>query len=293
MRGPFCFIMAPMRQYYFSALIALCCLVNVSCTTLSYERSSQADAIASEAGLTRIIVRTDPFALTAYYHLSALGKPINIYIEGDGYAWVTPSRPSGDPTPQNPVGLRLATQDRGANVVYLARPCQFTPEDENPACETFYWTDGRFSDEVVNSMDQAISYFAKKAGTSDIHLIGYSGGAAVAILITARRNDIRSLRTVAGNLDPETVNRHHGASALEGSLDPAVVASKTASIPQLHFVGGRDKVIPLETAEVFSQKMGESKCFQTKTIPSATHTDGWVENWSRMLGLPILCEEAR
>ena len=52
---------------------------------------------------------------------------VHVYIEGDGYAWATTTDPSDDPTPINPLALRLAAVDDAPNVLYLARPCQFRP----------------------------------------------------------------------------------------------------------------------------------------------------------------------
>lgn len=280
-----------MRKYPTVLLTIFCFLFSSCATNLTSQRRVNADGIASQAGFKKILVKTNPFILTTYERVQTPGGRIHIYIEGDGYAWVTATRPSGDPTPRDPVGLKLAAQDPFANVVYLARPCQFTPESENPACEPFYWTSGRFSEEVISSMDQAISDIVKKTQATGVDLIGYSGGAAVAILVAARRHDVQSLRTVAGNLDPEAVNRYHGASPLEGSLDPTKVASKIASLPQIHFIGGDDEVIPFSAVASFLNKMGSDRCFTTKTLPDATHTVGWVEHWDQLLSIPVACRE--
>lgn len=267
------------------------CFLMSACATSSPERATKAFTVAQQAGLQKEMVKAAPFALTAYARLSAPGKPIHIYIEGDGYAWVTRNRASGDPTPREPMMLSLAAEDPAPNVVYLARPCQYTPQEQNPKCEEFYWTGGRFSEEVVRSMDEAVSYFIGKTGAPGANLIGYSGGAAVAVLVAARRTDILSLRTIAGNLNPELVNRYHEVSPLDGSLDPMDVADKVASIPQLHFIGGDDELIPLETVSSFLKKMGDERCFRMKTVPDASHQDGWVEVWPEMLREPVVCRK--
>jgi len=255
------------------------------------ERLSTAFRIASGAGFEKEIVRTDTFLLTAYKRLTEPGKPLHIYIEGDGYAWVTRNRVSGDPTPREPMMLSLAAEDPASNVVYLARPCQYTPPSQNQKCREFYWTDGRFSEEVVRSMDQAVSYFVEKAKAPGVDLIGYSGGAAVAVLVAARRTDISSLRTIAGNLDPGLVNRYHEVSPLEGSLDPMEVAPQIASLPQLHFVGGDDETVPFEVVGSFLKQMGDERCFRIKTVPDASHKNGWVESWPQLLREPVVCNE--
>jgi pimeloyl-ACP methyl ester carboxylesterase len=271
-------------------LTAFCFLLS-ACAASSLERSAKAFAVAQQAGLQKEMVKAAPFTLTAYARLAVPGKPVHIYIEGDGYAWVTRNRVSGDPTPRQPMALSLAAADPAPNVVYLARPCQYTPQEQNPKCEEFYWTDGRFSEEVVRSIDEAVSYFIGKAHASGADLIGYSGGAAVAVLVAARRTDILSIRTLAGNLDPELVNRYHEVSPLGGSLDPMDVAEKVAAIPQLHFVGGDDTLIPLEAVSSFLKKMGDERCFRMRTVPDASHQDGWTESWPKLLQEPVLCKE--
>ena len=280
-----------MNIRHLTLLITLCFLA-ISCATISPDvRRANADKTASAAGFEKELVRTGPFVLTAYSRIMAPGKPVVFYIEGDGYAFVTPTRVSGDPTPREPVVLQLAAQDPSPNVVYLARPCQYTPEAMNPACKEFYWTDGRFSEEVVSATAQAITFFSKKADASEIELVGYSGGAAVAVLVAARRTDVLRLRTIAGNLDPGLVNSNHGILPLEGSLDPLDAASKIASIPQLHFIGGDDDVIPFEVLGTFSARLGRSPCFHFKTLPDATHAKGWTEAWSALVRLPVSCSE--
>ena len=270
--------------------IMVCCALLSACVSLSSERQFKADEIATSARLEKITVQTDPFVLTAYYRIKEPGKPIRVYIEGDGYARATQGRPSGDPTPRNPIGLGLASKDFSPNVVCLARPCQYDSKKLSPACREYYWTQGRFSEEVVNSMDQAISYFVKKADAPAVELVGYSGGAAVAVLVAGRRADIQSLRTAAGNLNPALVNEpHHATPFGEGSLNPMDVAPSLVRLPQIHFIGADDNIISPKVAESFFMKMKNGNCFQAKTLREASHEKGWVESWGRLLAWPPRC----
>lgn len=281
-----------MKNFHLSIpTLLILCLFLSGCVTSSPGRSEKANEIARTNGFDETIVRAQPFAIAAYSRIREPGKPVQIYIEGDGYAWVTRNRVSGDPTPRNPMLLSLAAEDPAPNVVYLARPCQYTPDEFRSGCREFFWTEGRFAEPVIASMDQAVGELMKKAQAASAHLIGYSGGAAVAILVAARRQDIASLRTIAGNLDPEVVNEYNGVSPLEGSLDPTVVAGKIAGLPQLHFLGGDDAIIPFAAAESFLKKMGDGRCFQTRTLPDATHDHGWKEAWPGLLALPVACRE--
>ena len=90
------------------------------------------------------------------------------------------------------------------NVAYLARPCQFMPMDRNPQCAVPYWTGKRYTPEVIASMNDAVDRLVARVPGQPVNLIGYSGGGAVAVLIAARRHDVATLRTVAGNLDANT-----------------------------------------------------------------------------------------
>ncbi len=257
------------------------------------ERLSAADTIAQGAGLHRSRIRTQPFLITAYSRVNEPGKDLHIYIEGDGYAWVTRNRVSGDPTPRRPVALELAAEDPALNVVYLARPCQYTPMEMNPACEDeAYWTDKRFSGEVMDSMDQAIDKFVKDTQSSGIHLIGYSGGGTVAAVVASRRADVKSLRTVAGNLDLEGFTEHHEVSPMaEGAMGPMSVAGPLKAIPQYHFTGSEDPIVPSFLAENFLGKSGNSSCVHIREVEGADHVNGWVEAWPKLLALPVDCTE--
>jgi hypothetical protein len=247
-----------------------------------------ADQIAADAGLSRSEVQTDLFRLVAYLRMLDPERPVHLYIEGDGLAWLSRSRLSADPTPQRAQGLELAAADRSANVVYLARPGQFIDHTRD-SCSSAYWSDRRFADEVIRSMNQALDALVPQASTRGIHLIGYSGGAAAAVLIADRRHDIASLRTIAGNLAVEAVNDHHRVSPMPESLDPISVASHLADLPQIHFIGAGDTVIPPFVAAAFVKQAGRDDCIRIVEMAGATHGDGWTANWAGLLSLSPRC----
>jgi pimeloyl-ACP methyl ester carboxylesterase len=243
-----------------------------------------ADRMARVHGLEKTFIRTRSFTLGAYLRCTAPGDPLNLYIEGDGAAWLSRTRLSGDPTPKSPLVLELAGIDPAANVAYLARPGQYAEPGVDPA----YWSDRRFSPEVVAALNEALDEAALRCRSGRIHLIGYSGGAALAVLIAAKRADVVSLRTVAGNLDPAALNRHHGVSPLDKtSLDPLEAAEKLQGLPQRHFVGSRDSVVPPFIARSFLGRAGSREFGQITVVDGATHAEGWRERWRALLGLPL------
>lgn len=261
--------------------------------TLSPNKVNQtAENIAQLNHFKKILIKTNPFTFTTFQKFEeAINQTLTIYIEGDGRTWITRSKLSNNPTPKNPLALKLAVLDNSPNVAYLARPCQYTPPMLNPACNPFIWSDQRFSETVIQSMNEAVEILKKSAKAKQIHLVGFSGGAAVAILIAARRTDITSLKTVAGDLEPTALSHYHQTSPLTGSLDPITVAHKLIDIPQQHFSGEKDKTVPPFIAATFVarlQKLG-SRCASQTIIQNATHHDGWEEIWPTLLLKPFLC----
>lgn len=238
-----------------------------------------ADTLATKAGMQRQLLHTDTFILTSYSRIANPDQPLVLYIEGDGRAWKNKTTPSFNPTPRRAIGLELAALDASANVAYLARPCQFTRND--PRCQTTYWTDKRFSPEVVDAMNEAISELTKHTPGQLVHLVGYSGGAAIAVLVAAQRKNIASLRSIAGNLDTNYFTQHHHVSPLTSSLNPLHVAPQLSALPQQHFIGTNDEIIPETISKHFMDALGKAECATLIHVPSANHTDGWAEYWQQ------------
>ena len=253
---------------------------------MSLDAKGHAQRLAQAAGLHEVLVRADPFVLTSFFRVSRIDQPIDIYIEGDGRAWLSRTQPSADPTPRRALALQLAVRDPAPNVVYLARPCQFTKDDR--LCNRDYWTGKRYSAEVIGAMDEAVSHYASLAPGQPINLIGYSGGGAVSILVAARRTDIASIRTVAGNLDVDEVVRLHGVTPMPASINPLSEARQVAGIPQIHFSGGLDTTVPPSIAARFAMVAGGS-CVQTRIIPGLKHEGNWPRLWPQMLAETVHC----
>lgn len=276
--------MCVMRSKVNSVLLITLVFFQTACATLF--RNADYNLIVQPAGFNKSFLKTKHFALTSYHRFNNPGEPLNIYIEGDGRAWISKTQLSDNPTPQNPLVLELVGIDPSANVAYLARPGQYT-EHGVPLCEPAYWSNKRFSEEVISSINEAIDQLCLKAKSKKINLIGYSGGAAIAVLVTARRTDVISLRTIAGNLDTEAVNRYNNVSPLSGSLNPIEVANRIKDIPQRHFIGAYDKVIPSTIAQAFVLQEGDKDYKRITIIEGATHTRGWRERWKELLSVPL------
>jgi len=265
-------------------------LVSACVTTPSPDARRQlADELAGSAGLRRTDLAAGEFALRGFLRTGRPGQPLTVYIEGDGFAWKTRHRLSDDPTPTDPLALRLALQDSAANLAYLARPCQYLTPEALARCAPDYWSGKRYAEEVIVATDAALTQLRARAQANGLHLVGYSGGAAVAALVAARRHDVLSLRTVAGNLDHAALTTRQGVTALEGSLNPIDQAPRLSALPQRHFVGGKDRIVPADIARGFVNRLDPSRCAVVEVLAPASHTEGWIENWPHLLAQAVAC----
>lgn len=232
-----------------------------------------ADSFAEQNGFTDHVAEGETFDVR--WFLRGGGEVLRVYIEGDGLAWLTPRRPSSDPTPREAAAFRLAASDAAPAVAYLARPCQFVEGDARRGCSPVFWTSARFSEPVIRDMDAALGRAKRASGASALELVGYSGGGAVALLTAARRNDVRFVVTVAGNLDHAFWTRLHRVSPLRGSLNPADFADRLRGIRQVHLAGGEDDVVPPAVAESYLRRLGEPDRVRLVVVPGADHSGGW------------------
>lgn len=270
----------------FLSILSVIILSGCATVPLVADRYKGADDIALTAGFDRSYIKSSDFTLTVYTRIDKPGDPVTIYIEGDGLAYRDRSRASIDPTPIDPVALELAAIDQSPNVAYIARPGQYC-RGEVPDCGQAHWTTKRFSEEVIRSVDETVSEIKRKAGGEELNLVGFSGGAAIACLIAARRGDIASIRTVAGNLDPNAVNAFHKVDKIKNLLNPMDVAQGLTGIPQRHFIGGRDKIIPPSIAHDFAKKSCDFRTSTITLVPEAEHNKGWAARWKDLLKLPL------
>ena len=247
-------------------------------------RRAQSAQVAGAAGWQRSNLDAGPFVLVAFAPPSLLtANTLTVYIEGDGLAWIDPSTPSFDPTPLNPLGLRLALRDPSGAAVYLARPCQFVAGDERRGCLQRYWTGQRFAPQVIDASNNAIEQLKQRFGARQLVLVGYSGGAAVAALVAARREDVVRLISVAGNLDHRTWSAEQRLSPLTGSLNPADAWTRLQSVSQVHFIGGQDRVLGASIVRAYAARFPSSAELRIQVMPAFDHECCWVEQWPELL----------
>ena len=262
------------------------CLLS-ACQSGIEKRIFTANNIAATAGLTKQEVPTGHFKLATYSRVLNPALPLRVYIEGDGFAWVNKFRLSNNPTPKEPLALTLAADDDYPNILYIARPCQYISLSSDPLCSPNYWSGSRFSPEVIESTNQVIDHFVERLHNQKTELIGFSGGGAVAVLVAAARDDVSLLRTVAGNLDHNALHTYHDVTQLDDSLNPIDAIDRVKNIPQIHFSGEKDTVVPPFIAKAFVDKINNSEqphaCAITAEQPGFTHHEGWLNKWRKLL----------
>ena len=267
-----------MRAWLFGILV-LITFVLAGCTRFSVEsRVENADLLAEQEAWEKQILHTEYFVIRSYvprFEKGVSGGPLTIYFEGDGLAWISRTKPSSNPTPINPLALSLAMKDQG-RAAYLGRPCQYVVDKH---CSAKYWTSERFAPEVVDSMNDAVSQLKAKMQASRLVLVGYSGGGAIAALVAARRGDVVSLITIAGNLDPQKWTQEMNVSPLIGSLNPADEWKRLMDIPQLHLVGEEDTSVPLFVAESYQSRFPQGKKPAIKVVEGFDHHCCWLKEW--------------
>lgn len=237
-------------------------------------------------GFDKQLVKGGDFWITTFQKIQDKSAPYVFYIEGDGLAFVNKYRISDNPTPRNQMLLKLAAVDKRPNVVYVARPCQYTPMNLNPKCDSSYWTRKRLSNDSVEAINDVIN---KVANSQKFSLVGFSGGGGVAVLVAARNRQVKDILTIAGNLDIKSFTDYHRVTPMVDSLNPIDFTEQTRMIPQWHISGGVDKVVPAFIADKFVQK-ASSSCVKQQIIPEASHNKGWEKVWEYIYTTPISCK---
>ena len=267
------------------ALLA-CASENQSSYSGNKSKTSEVFAIAQKANW--IIETVNPSTTNGFELLSARKSSFNktevltIYIEGDGHAWEK-SYPSLDPTQLDPIALRLALEQTEGAAAYLARPCQYIGVKTNVQCTSKVWTDQRFTPKAIDVLQGGINYLKQASGARQIVLIGYSGGGTLALLAATQRSDGIKIITVAGNLDTQAWLNYHHLPPMPDALNPADYISKTQSIPQFHFVGGRDEVTPPSIAYQYANQFSATMRPRVIEKPDYGHVCCWVEGWRALL----------
>ncbi len=237
----------------------------------------------------RFELEEEKFSLVGYVKRTSSSygeQEVHVYIEGDGKAWVSRSRISLDPTPINPLGLKLALQDPASTVIYLGRPCQFLAMEDTAKCSPHLWGKGRYEGKIVAAMSSAIDWVLldefRGGKPRKLVLFGYSGGGVMAALIAAQRNDIGKLVTIASPLDMDSWTKLHKVDPVTTGYTMKNLARQLSGIPQIHFAGASDKTVPPVIIKNFAA--GYSSQLLSIVIKDGfTHQCCWLDAWPEIL----------
>lgn len=128
-------------------------------------------------------------------------------------------------------------------------------EEDRQHCSKRYWTSARFGQEVIDSLNTATSQAKTACGAEKVVLVGFSGGGGAAALLSAKRQDVVFLGTVAGNLDTETWANLQGVSPLAESLNPIAVSICLSGIQAARWT----RLYHQKSARRFASQQGSSK----------------------------------
>lgn len=211
-------------------------------------------------------IQANDFKIASWQKISNPQSWYKVYIEGDGYAFNRYGQPTSDPTPRGTLMRELAFGDNNPNVIYLARPCQYVMSS---VCSQKYWTTARFAPEVILAEYDAIKQIV---GNSPVILVGFSGGAQVAGLVASAQSglNIKKIITIAGNLDHHAWTDFHNLPSLDESMNLENYHTQFMKIPQIHYAGSDDEVIPPLLIKNF---VGQNT--KVITVNGATHNTGW------------------
>lgn len=282
-----------MTQNIFRPLIVSLLLGSAALTACSVGaefREITAERIARPAFMVERRIAQNGMEFQLWERMHERFQPANIYIEGDGDPTYLNREITKDSTPENPVGLHLASRDNAENLGYISRPCMFRESPDAKECDPKFWSTRRYSPEVIAAYNATLDEMKARYDITEFNLICYDGGANVVAALAAQRQDIASIRTVAGNLNTDMVYSKTGQILDSDSVTAFGVAPQLAAVPQHHYIGIGDEVTPPAVYHSFRQQMGPSECVHYTVVQDADHERGWVEKWPELLKATTECE---
>jgi hypothetical protein len=230
---------------------------------------------AEELGFTATLVQGTSLSHVVFRPPGPAGRRVHVYLDSDGTPWLG-GVPANDPTPRRPLILGLMARDPEARL-YLGRPCYHGLANA-PGCSDALWTSARYSVRVVDSMAAALRRIVASEGIAEIVWFGYSGGGSLAVLLAPRFPESRAVVTVAANLDIEAWADGHRVPRLEDSLNPARQPPLSDRVVQIHYAGGRDRIVPVDVV-----RRGFAGTGRLVVLPDFDHVCCWETAWSAIL----------
>ncbi len=245
--------------------------------------SERFESSAKSLGLTSIEIIGEPFRHRIYLNRRTATQSdttpvVHVYLDGDGTPWEMKRWIAEDPTPRNPLILRLMAADKEPSIL-LGRPCYYGLHSTDK-CHNSLWTSKRYSTEVVESMATALRKWLTNSKTASVVLIGYSGGGTLATLLAPYFEHTSIVVTVAANLNTSAWSLHHGYLPLDASLNPIDAQPLPAKIKQIHLAGVNDDNVPALIIQSFSRRQANAVYLP---IDGFDHACCWADLWPDIL----------
>ncbi len=253
-------------------------IILISCSSFEI-RTNKAFNLAKEHNYNSTTEYTSEFPIQVFAQNHQTTHAI-IYFEGDGLV-LTSSGIAFNPTPTDPMALRLAIADqRSLTKIVINRPFHYF---DCTNCDNKYWTQARYSQEIITSIAEVIKKLQTKYEFKTFDIVAYSGGAAVAFLIATHfRENIKSIITFAGNVDPFAWCKFHETAPLTQSLNPLDNIDTLRTIPQKHFCGTADHNTTLAITQNFQKKL-ISNNVEIIIVEDFQHDSNWPNYWKTKL----------
>ncbi len=241
--------------------------------------NTESNKTVQEFGYATKLIQGLNFAHTVFENQKTKEESLlHIYLGGDGTPWFEGRYITDDPTPLNPVMLRLMELDKKP-AIYVSRPCYYQLKMPSN-CKKLLWTNERYSKVVIESMALVINKYIKQKKVSKVKLFGFSGGGTIAMLLAPHVSNVDTVVTLAGNLDIESWTIYHGYLPLSGSLNPAKQNPLPIGIKQIHFAAKSDKNIP---SFIIESVVSKQKNAEFILLPKADHNCCWAKLWPSLL----------
>ncbi len=235
--------------------------------------------LAERHGLRLEQVAGGPFVLPVLLQPGlAPQQPLHVYLEGDGRPWLHRER-AANPTGRGTVALELMLADPRPALL-LGRPCYHQQGQPPPPCEPGLWTEGRYSEPVLDALAAALQALIAEYQPAALVLVGYSGGGTLALLLAQRQTLPTTVITVASNLDTAAWTEHHRHLPLRDSLNPTLAIAPGAGFRQVHYAGARDMVVPPATTARYRERHPDA---EYHLLPGFDHSCCWASAWPDLL----------
>ena len=260
-----------------SVSAALLFLLVVATGACSHSPQKRAQALCPDCQALVLQSKSD-YPLLAYIRHASNDGNLYIYLEGDGQPYRHHYYPTENPTSKQLTALKLMSLD-SATSIYLNRPCygyKRTPSN----CSEKMWTTGRYSQKIVDSLNEAISEVKKTMAYDKLVLIGHSGGGTLALLIAQERDDVAAIITLAANLNHRHWTELMGYGPLKNSQNPSDSPLLAESVVRWHIAAGKDRQVPPEVVQTFA---AQDPYARYSVEPDFDHQCCWQKIWPDLL----------